>query len=158
MLLRGSVLNQRTIMKMKQLFAVAVALCTLHSALCTAEAQSTAFTYQGQLHNGGNPANGPSAAACLALLILWWNREGRLRPVFFSFAYFLAALLPVLGLVDQYFWRYSFVGDHFQYLASMGPLALAAAAITTSLGFPWKGRPVLAPLLCGLLLLVLAAL
>jgi|CZKI01.1.fsa_nt_gi tetratricopeptide (TPR) repeat protein len=100
----------------------------------------------------------PSAAACLALLILWWNREGRLRPVFFSFAYFLAALLPVLGLVDQYFWRYSFVGDHFQYLASMGPLALAAAAITTSLGFPWKGRPVLAPLLCGLLLLVLAAL
>jgi len=45
-------------MKMKQLFAVAVALCTLHSALRTAEAQSTAFTYQGQLQNGGNPANG----------------------------------------------------------------------------------------------------
>jgi|CZKI01.1.fsa_nt_gi tetratricopeptide (TPR) repeat protein len=100
----------------------------------------------------------PSAAACLALLILWWNREGRIRPVFFSFAYFLVALLPVLGLVDTYFWRYSFVGDHFQYLASIGPLALAAAAITTSLGFPWKGRSVLAPLLCGLLLSVLAAL
>jgi tetratricopeptide (TPR) repeat protein len=100
----------------------------------------------------------PAAAACVTLFILWWNRDGILKPVFFSFACYLVALLPVLGLVDQYFWRYSFVGDHFQYLASIGPLALAAAAITTALGLPWKGRLVLAPLVCGALLAVLAAL
>jgi tetratricopeptide (TPR) repeat protein len=100
----------------------------------------------------------PFAAACGILLILWWNRNGRLRPVLFAFAYFLVALLPVLGLVDQYFWRYSFVGDHFAYLASIGPLALAAAAITTALGFSRKGRTVLAPLLCGTLLVVLGVL
>ena len=40
---------------------------------------------------------------------------------------FLVALLPVLGLVDHYFLRYSFVGDHFQYLASIGP-------------WRWRGR------------------
>ncbi|HXQ80810.1 MAG TPA: tetratricopeptide repeat protein [Opitutaceae bacterium] len=97
----------------------------------------------------------PTAAACGGLFFLWWNRDGRLRPVFFAFAYFLAALIPVLGLADQFFWRYSFVGDHFQYLASMGPLALAAAAITTALAIPWKGRPVLAPLLWATLLSVL---
>jgi tetratricopeptide (TPR) repeat protein len=100
----------------------------------------------------------PLAAACAVFLVLWWNRNGRLRPVFFCFAYYLVALLPVMGLVDQYFWRYSFVGDHFQYLASIGPLALAGAAIATALGLPWKGRPVLAPVACGALLSTLAVL
>ena len=45
-------------MKMKQLFVLAVALCTLHSVLSTAEAQATAFTYQGQLMDVGVPATG----------------------------------------------------------------------------------------------------
>jgi hypothetical protein len=53
---------------------------------------------------------------------------------------------------------YSFVGDHFQYLASIGPLALAAAGITTACGFLRKGNPLLKPALCGLLLLTLGAL
>jgi tetratricopeptide (TPR) repeat protein len=100
----------------------------------------------------------PLAAVCVAFLVLWWNRNGRLRPVFFCFAYYLVALLPVMGLVDQYFWRYSFVGDHFQYLASIGPLALAGAAIATALGPAWKARPVVAPVACGALLSALAVL
>ncbi len=100
----------------------------------------------------------PSAALLGMLLVLWWKRNGKLRPVFFAFAYFLVALLPVLGLVDQFFWRYSFVGDHFAYLASIGPIALAAAAFTTALGFSWFGRNVVAPIFCGALLLVLGAL
>jgi hypothetical protein len=33
-------------------------LATLNSALSTAQAQGTAFTYQGQLNSGGSPANG----------------------------------------------------------------------------------------------------
>jgi len=37
----------------------------------------------------------------------------------------------VLGFFSVYFFRYSFVSDHFQYLASMGPLALAGAGIVT---------------------------
>jgi hypothetical protein len=35
-----------------------LALCILHSSLCTAKAQGTAFTYQGQLNVNGSPANG----------------------------------------------------------------------------------------------------
>jgi hypothetical protein len=38
-------------------------------------------------------------------------------------AYFVALLFPVLGIFSVYFFRYSFVGDHFQYLASIAPLA-----------------------------------
>ena len=35
-----------------------LALCTWHSALSAAQAQGTAFTYQGQLQSSGSPANG----------------------------------------------------------------------------------------------------
>jgi len=65
------------------------------------------------------------------LSILWFGPASWRRCGLFAFAYFLAALLPVLGLVDGYFWRYSLVGDHFQYLAGMGPLALVGAALVT---------------------------
>ena len=35
-----------------------LAFCTLHSALSSAEAQGTAFTYQGRLNTNAVPANG----------------------------------------------------------------------------------------------------
>jgi len=75
----------------------------------------------------------PFAAVLAVVAALWWRREGALRPVFFAAIYFGALLFPVLGFFSIYFFRYSFVGDHFQYLASMGPLALAGAAITVGL-------------------------
>jgi len=99
-----------------------------------------------------------SLAVCAVLFILWWNRQGRLRSAFFAFAYFLVALLPVLGLVEHFFLRYSFVGDHFQYLASIGPLALAAAGATTAFGFIDKKAPLLKPALFGALLTLLGIL
>ncbi len=74
----------------------------------------------------------PVAAVAAALIALWVGRNTRARAVLFAAAYFLIALLPVLGFFDVYFFRYSFVSDHFQYLASIGPLALAASAMTTS--------------------------
>lgn len=74
--------------------------------------------------------------ACAAVGLGWlgWrNLRGdalsRSAPVFFAAAYFAALLFPVLGFFNIYFFRYSYVGDHFQYLASMGPLALAGAVI-----------------------------
>jgi tetratricopeptide (TPR) repeat protein len=43
----------------------------------------------------------------------------------------VAALLPVLGFFDVYYFRYSFVADHFQYLASVGLIALTASVGAT---------------------------
>ncbi len=69
-------------------------------------------------------------AAGVVLLLLWLKRaEPPARAAFFAFAYFLVALSPFLGLLDQTFWRLSFVEDHLQYLAGMGPLALLAAGL-----------------------------
>lgn len=75
----------------------------------------------------------PLAAAFATLGVLWWRRHTVLRPVFVTVMFFGALLFPVLGFFSVYFFRYSFVGDHFQYLASMGPLALAGAGLTVAL-------------------------
>jgi len=73
----------------------------------------------------------PLLAALAGLLALWLNRARWGRAIFFAAAYYVVSLFPVLGFFNVYFFRYSFVSDHFQYLASMGPLALAGAGIVT---------------------------
>ena len=77
----------------------------------------------------------PVLALIVVLFILWLNRKGWARPMLVALAYFLALLFPVLGFFNVYFFRYSFVADHFQYLASIGPLTLAAAGISRLFGF-----------------------
>lgn len=72
----------------------------------------------------------PIVAVILVLLILWLKRETWGRPYLFAAAYFLVVLLPFLGFIDQSFWRFSFVEDHLQYLAGMGPLALVGAGMS----------------------------
>src|SRR5262245_5226480 len=44
--------------------------------------------------------------------------------------YFAGTLVPALGFFDVYPMRFSFVANHFQYLASIGVIALSAAILT----------------------------
>ncbi|HUB66459.1 MAG TPA: tetratricopeptide repeat protein [Candidatus Methylacidiphilales bacterium] len=98
----------------------------------------------------------PLLAVLAALFVLWFTYQSRLRVSFFVFVYFLVALFPVSGLMDFYFQRYSFVSDHFQYLAAIGPLALAAAALIWLSDFFAISRiPWLRPSLGAGLLLIL---
>ena len=55
-------------------------------------------------------------------------RRGRRGPAL-ALAFFAATIFPALGFVDVYPMRYTFVADHFQYLASLGILALVAGAV-----------------------------
>ena len=71
----------------------------------------------------------PMAAVIIVLVVLWANATRWARPWFMAFAFFLVALLPAVGLFDNIIFRYSLVFDHLQYLASMGPLALAGAGM-----------------------------
>jgi tetratricopeptide (TPR) repeat protein len=71
----------------------------------------------------------PALSAALLLVLFWWKRQGWGRSYFFASACFVVCLLPVLGIIDHFFLRYSFVGDHFQYLASMGVLAAVGAGV-----------------------------
>jgi tetratricopeptide (TPR) repeat protein len=64
-----------------------------------------------------------------ALLTLWLARtrigRGPATAVFF----FVGTLFPVLGFMNAYFMRFSFVCDHWVYLSSLGLIALAAALV-----------------------------
>ena len=74
-------------------------------------------------------------AAIAGLIVLWIVRRAKWgRASFFAAAYYVISLFPVLGFFSVYFFRYSFVSDHFQYLASIGPLALAGAGIAAVVG------------------------
>jgi tetratricopeptide (TPR) repeat protein len=77
----------------------------------------------------------PTLSAAAAMIFLWWKRNGSFRPVFFAGAYFLVSLFPVLGFFNVYFFRYSFVSDHFQYLAAIGPLALVGSTSAVAFRF-----------------------
>ena len=68
----------------------------------------------------------PLAALVLLMLLLLARRRLGRGPLVAAL-YFGGTLVPALGFVNVYPMRYSFVADHFQYLASIGPLTLLAA-------------------------------
>jgi tetratricopeptide (TPR) repeat protein len=71
----------------------------------------------------------PLIAAAVTAGTLWGlHRLPRAQACLLGLGYFGLLLLPVSGLFDIFFFRYSFVSDHFQYLACIGPIALAASA------------------------------
>ncbi len=56
------------------------------------------------------------------------------RGPFVAAACFIITLLPVLGFFNVYPMRYAYVADHFQYLASIGIIALVVGAGARLLG------------------------
>ena len=58
---------------------------------------------------------------------LWSVRRSRARALLFGWGYFCLMLFPVMGFADVYFMKYSLVADHYQHLAIVGVMVLAAA-------------------------------
>jgi tetratricopeptide (TPR) repeat protein len=87
-----------------------------------------------------------------ALIATVWALRKRVgRGPVAALLVFSVTLFPALGFIDVFPFRYSYVADHFQYLASAGLMALAAAGIA---GLDRLGRLV-RPVLTGGLLGVL---
>jgi tetratricopeptide (TPR) repeat protein len=70
----------------------------------------------------------PLAVLLAAALLFRWRSHSR-APLA-TLLYFAVTLFPALGFFNVYPFRYSFVADHFQYLASIGPITAAAAGLT----------------------------
>ena len=64
----------------------------------------------------------------LLLLVALW-RSRRWRGLLVRLLFFAGTLFPALGFINVYPFRYSFVADHFQYLASLGIITLASAGV-----------------------------
>jgi protein O-mannosyl-transferase len=91
-------------------------------------------------------------ALILLLGVLWRLRKNFRAPLAATLV-FLGLLFPALGFINVYPFIYSFVADHFQYLACVGPLALVAAGITMALDSMAPGKIFLRPTVHTVLLL-----
>ncbi|HEY3246361.1 MAG TPA: tetratricopeptide repeat protein [Phycisphaerae bacterium] len=98
------------------------------------------------------------ASALLVLLILLHARRRIGRWPFVAIAFFALTLVPALGFISVFPMRYSFVADHFQYIASIGFIALlAGVALRTTQYLPLAIRAGWLPkAIAGLGLCVLA--
>jgi len=70
-------------------------------------------------------------AVAVALVLIFYGRRFFGRSVEVAALFFVMTLGPLLGFVMLYTFRYTFVADHYQYLASIGPIALASAGLVT---------------------------
>jgi len=73
--------------------------------------------------------------ATLILAGVLWALRNRSRAPIAAFLFFTATLFPVLGFFNVYPFRYSFVADHFQYLACIGPIVLLVLELNGHLVF-----------------------
>jgi tetratricopeptide (TPR) repeat protein len=74
----------------------------------------------------------PLGLAALAVALVLRARKNR-GPLA-AFLIFAGTLFPVLGFLNVYPFRYSYVADHFQYLATLGIIVPAASWLTALAG------------------------
>jgi tetratricopeptide (TPR) repeat protein len=96
-------------------------------------------------------------AATLVVLILLWTLRSKYRAPLAGWLFFCGTLFPVLGFLNVYPFIYSFVADHFQYLASLGIIVLVSAVVVLGIArLPVIARWV-ASGVCVIVLMVLSA-
>lgn len=96
--------------------------------------------------------------ALIFLVVFLWMLRRNFRGPLAATLIFLGLLFPALGFINVYPFIYSFVADHFQYLACAAPLTLFAAGITIAMDSFGSAARVLRPIVYAALLLILAGL
>ena len=104
------------------------------------------------------PGSGCIRSRLLAVLAGLWAVRKRWRAPLAGALFFIGTLFPVLGFLNVFFFRYSFVSDHFPYLASLGVIVPAAAGITLGLRRVAPAHPNLGPLVGVAIVAILAVL
>src|SRR5205823_8494129 len=70
-------------------------------------------------------------ATVVFAVMVYYGRRFFGRSVEVAALFFVTTLGPLLGFIMLYTFRFTFVADHYQYLASIGPIALASAGLVT---------------------------
>jgi tetratricopeptide (TPR) repeat protein len=73
---------------------------------------------------------GWAIAGALLLWALWRWRSAIGGAPLAAAIFFVATLSPLLGFIPLFTFWYTYVADHYQYMASIGPIALVAAGGT----------------------------
>jgi tetratricopeptide (TPR) repeat protein len=79
----------------------------------------------------------PLAVVIVFLVAIALRRRIGWAPLV-ALGYYVVTLGPALGFFTLAYHRFSYVQDHFQYLASMGPIALGMAGLSSVVA--WLGR------------------
>ena len=117
-----------------------------------------AFSYPLWKINAADPVAYVWLAAGASLAGLICLTRARLgRGVETAALYFVATLSPLLGFIMLYTFHITFVADHYQYMACIGPLALVAAGLTRLLEILDR-KGLFKPMLCTAWVLTLGIL
>jgi tetratricopeptide (TPR) repeat protein len=77
--------------------------------------------------------------AVVALVVTLWIIRPRRRGPLAALLFFVGTLFPALGFFNVYPFVFSYVADHFQYLASLGVIAAAAATLPAAVAHVGPG-------------------
>ncbi len=96
--------------------------------------------------------------AALATTAVLWAMRDRSRAPLAAWLFFVGTIFPVLGFLNVFPFIYSFVADHFQYLAGLGLIVLFAGGATVVVNRLWPGRTWIGRSASALLIFVLISL
>src|SRR6266571_1536683 len=82
-------------------------------------------------------------AGLIVCVVIYFLRRYLGRSIEVAAAFFVATLGPVLGFIMLYTFRYTFVADHYQYVACIAPIALVAAGLVNLADIFKKSRVVI---------------
>jgi protein O-mannosyl-transferase len=117
------------------------------------------FSYPRWEINSGAPSQYIWLIACVLMAIgLWIWRHKFGRGVIVAFLFFVAALFPMLGFFDLYTFVYTWVADHYQYMASIALITLATAAGKRLISHFCKYAKMVATVVAAVLIITCASL
>ncbi|MGA2679752.1 MAG: tetratricopeptide repeat protein [Sedimentisphaerales bacterium] len=98
------------------------------------------------------------AASILMIASAWILRKRLGRATLTAILFFAVTLFPVLGFFSLFTFMYTFVADHYQYAACIGPIALVAGGGALLMRKSAPGIKIVIPLIAGVVLFTLGSL
>jgi len=98
------------------------------------------------------------AASILMIAFAWLFRKRLGRAPLTAILFFAVTLFPVLGFFSLFTFMYTFVADHYQYAACIGPIALVAAGGALLMRKSAPAIKIIVLLIAGVVLLSLGSL
>jgi tetratricopeptide (TPR) repeat protein len=100
---------------------------------------AAAVVYPARAFVPGSPASWAAVVAIAIVAVTLWLLRARTGPgPLLALGYHGLMVLPILGLLDIAFLLFSPVGNHLQYLALMGPVALVAHVLGRLADGRWR--------------------
>lgn len=111
-----------------------------------------AFSYPKWDINPSDPIQYLPVVALIAAVVVLWLKRGAARGLVGAGLFFFLVAAPMLGIFSMWTFRYTYVADHYQYLACLGPITWFAVTLSRLRSAVWQksiAAAVLA-LLCAL--------